>query len=135
MHIVTQKDLELHGREIVLKAMGQAISKAVTIAEIIKRRVPMLHQDTSISSISITDVWESIEKGLLPVEQTRHVSMISITLSAKELNKSSHGYQAPAHDQQIRPQNRYQSQQFPPRQPRGFYNDGGYEGDIYEALE
>lgn len=76
-----------------MKAMGQAISKAVAIAEIIKvafsgldgflpllllfflllndlnllqRRVPILHQDTAISSVSITDVWEPIEEGLLP---------------------------------------------------------------------
>ncbi|KAL6982409.1 hypothetical protein U1Q18_045669, partial [Sarracenia purpurea var. burkii] len=56
---------ESRGREIVLKAMGQAISKIVAIAEIIKRRIPRLHQDTSISSVSITDVWEPIEEGLL----------------------------------------------------------------------
>lgn len=76
--------------------MGQAISKTVAIAEIIKvfsptsvsdifqlcyqedflkylslliliqRRVPRLHQDTTINSVSITDVWEPIEEGLLP---------------------------------------------------------------------
>ncbi|KAF0912895.1 hypothetical protein E2562_019475 [Oryza meyeriana var. granulata] len=75
-------------KEIVLKAMGQAISKTVAIAEIIKKRIPGLHQDTSISSVSITDVWEPIEEGLVPLEMTRHVSMISISLSPKELNKS-----------------------------------------------
>ncbi|URE32684.1 Thaumatin family [Musa troglodytarum] len=53
-------------REIVLKAMGQAISKAVAIAELIKKRNPHLHQDISISSVSITDVWEPIEEGLVP---------------------------------------------------------------------
>lgn len=77
--------------EIVLKAMGQAISKAVAIAEIIKRRVPGLHQITAISSTSITDVWEPIEEGLLPLETTRHVSMITITLSLKELDATA-GY-------------------------------------------
>ncbi|URE30670.1 Alba [Musa troglodytarum] len=55
---------ERRGREIVLKAMGQAISKAVAIAEIIKKRFPGLYQDTAISSVSITDVWEPIEEGL-----------------------------------------------------------------------
>ncbi|URE30666.1 Alba [Musa troglodytarum] len=54
---------ERRGREIVLKAMGQAISKAVAIAEIIKKRFPGLYQDTAISSVSITDVWEPIEEG------------------------------------------------------------------------
>ncbi|URE29268.1 Alba [Musa troglodytarum] len=57
---------ETRVREIVLKAMGQAISKAVAIAEIIKKRNPGLYQDTTISSVSITDVWEPIEEGLVP---------------------------------------------------------------------
>ncbi|XP_075491658.1 uncharacterized protein LOC142529863, partial [Primulina tabacum] len=78
-------------KEIVLKAMGQAINKTVAIAEIIKRRMPRLHQDTAISSVSVTDTFEPIEEGLEIVEQTRHVSMISITLSLKELNKNSPG--------------------------------------------
>ena len=72
--------------------MGQAISKSVAVAEIIKvillfalyrcikanqsttydklslkqKRIPGLHQDTNISSVSITDVWEPIEEGLVP---------------------------------------------------------------------
>ena len=75
-----------------MKAMGQAISKSVAVAEIIKvillspsiifvsfvkasiydklylkqKRIPGLHQDTNISSVSITDVWEPIEEGLHP---------------------------------------------------------------------
>lgn len=81
--------------EISLKAMGQAISKTVAVAEILKRRVPGLHQTTTISSTSIVDVWEPIEEGLLPLETTRHVSMISITLTTKELDMKSPGYQAP----------------------------------------
>uniref|UniRef100_A0A453HBF7 DNA/RNA-binding protein Alba-like domain-containing protein n=1 Tax=Aegilops tauschii subsp. strangulata TaxID=200361 RepID=A0A453HBF7_AEGTS len=54
-------------KEIVLKAMGQAISKSVAVTEIIKKRVPGLYQDTNISSVSITDVWEPIEEGLVPL--------------------------------------------------------------------
>lgn len=33
----------------------------------IQKRIPGLHQDTSISSVSITDVWEPIEEGLVPL--------------------------------------------------------------------
>ncbi|URE29269.1 Alba [Musa troglodytarum] len=106
---------ETRVREIVLKAMGQAISKAVAIAEIIKKRNPGLYQDTTISSVSITDVWEPIEEGLVPLETTRHVSMISISLSTRELNKNSPGYQAPL--EQPRRQQRYQQpQQFQQQQ-------------------
>ncbi|KAI3449873.1 hypothetical protein Pfo_006538 [Paulownia fortunei] len=117
-------------KEIVLKAMGQAISKTVAIAEIVKRRIPRLHQDTSISSVRITDTFEPIEEGLQTVEQTRHVSMISITLSTKELNKNSPGYQAPSHVNQTKQHYNYQSQQQqPPRQALAVYNSGN--GDTY----
>ncbi|XP_038887993.1 translation initiation factor IF-2-like isoform X3 [Benincasa hispida] len=116
-HLVEDKRV----REIVLKAMGQAISKAVAIAEILKKRTPRLHQETSISSVSITDVWEPIEEGLVPVEMTRHVSMISITLSNRELNKNSPGYQASQFVEQPKQQyNQQQHQQ--PRQSRPYYN-------------
>ncbi|KAI3782904.1 hypothetical protein L2E82_12962 [Cichorium intybus] len=127
---------ERRGKEIVFKAMGQAISKTVQIAEIIKRNIPRLHQDTQISSISITDVWEPIEEGLFPVEMTRQVSMISITLSTKELNKNSPGYQAPLYVERPRPQyNNYQRQQ-QPRNTQQAYNavseepyGGNYHGN------
>lgn len=38
--------------------------KIVTIAEILKRRVPGLHQITRVHSTEVTDVWEPIEEGL-----------------------------------------------------------------------
>ncbi|KAK0577446.1 hypothetical protein LWI29_033062 [Acer saccharum] len=75
--------------------MGRAINKTVTIVELIKRRIVGLHQNTAIGSTDITDTWEPLEEGLLPLETTRHVSMITITLSMKELNTSSVGYQPP----------------------------------------
>jgi DNA-binding protein Alba len=89
--------------EIVLKAMGRAINKTVTIAEIIKRRIASLHQNTAIGSTDITDLWEPLEEGLLPLETTRHVSMITITLSTKELDKTSIGYQPPLPADQVKP--------------------------------
>lgn len=91
--------------EIVLKAMGRAINKTVTIAELIKRRIPDLHQNTIIGSTDITDTWEPLEEGLLPLETTRHVSMITITLSTKELDTSSTGYQPPLPADQVKPWN------------------------------
>ncbi|GMP44623.1 hypothetical protein CsSME_00013476 [Camellia sinensis var. sinensis] len=81
--------------EVVFKAMGRAINKTVTIVELIKRRIVGLHQITSIGSTDITDTWEPLEEGLLPLETTRHVSMITISLSKEELNTSSVGYQSP----------------------------------------
>ncbi|CAN1269772.1 Ribonuclease P protein subunit p25-like protein [Linum perenne] len=116
-----------HAKEIVLKAMGQAISKTVSIAESIKRRNPRLHQDTGISSVSITDVWEPIEEGLVPVEQTRQVSMITITLSFNELDKNSPGYQAPQAGEQSKQQYQQQPQFRQARVPYYEEVEGGEE--------
>uniref|UniRef100_A0A5B6ZHS3 DNA/RNA-binding protein Alba-like domain-containing protein n=1 Tax=Davidia involucrata TaxID=16924 RepID=A0A5B6ZHS3_DAVIN len=82
--------------------MGRAINKTVTIVELIKRRIVGLHQITSIGSTDITDTWEPLEEGLLPLETTRHVSMITITLSKEELNTSSVGYQPPLPAEQVK---------------------------------
>uniref|UniRef100_A0ACD5YWT5 Uncharacterized protein n=1 Tax=Avena sativa TaxID=4498 RepID=A0ACD5YWT5_AVESA len=89
--------------EIVIKAMGRAISKTVDIVERLKRRIAGLHQNTSIESIDITNTWEPLEEGLVLLETTRRVSLISITLSKKELDTASPGYQPPIPDDQVRP--------------------------------
>uniref|UniRef100_A0A2N9HPX6 DNA/RNA-binding protein Alba-like domain-containing protein n=1 Tax=Fagus sylvatica TaxID=28930 RepID=A0A2N9HPX6_FAGSY len=99
---------EKGSNEIALKAMGRAINKTVMIAELIKRRIAGLHQNTSIGSTDITDVWEPLEEGLLPLETTRHVSMITITFSRKELDTSSTGYQPPIPVDQVKPLNEYE---------------------------
>ncbi|XP_042458067.1 TATA-binding protein-associated factor 2N-like [Zingiber officinale] len=101
---------------IVLKAMGMAISKAVAATEIIKKWNPHLHQDVSISSVSITDVWEPIEEGLVPLETKRLVSVISITLSIIEPKKKTPGYQAPAQVEQPKRQQKSQQLQQPQQQ-------------------
>ncbi|XP_076940808.1 uncharacterized protein LOC143610121 [Bidens hawaiensis] len=88
--------------EVVFKAMGRAINKTVTIVELIKRRIVGLHQITSIGSTDITDTWEPLEEGLLPLETTRHVSMITVTLSKTELDTSSIGYQPPLPADQVK---------------------------------
>jgi len=90
---------------IVLKAMGRAINKTVTIAEIIKRRIPNLHQQTTIDSTDIVDVWEPIEEGLDRLETTRHVSSIQILLSTEKLDPDLVGYQEPLPEDQVKPSN------------------------------
>jgi DNA-binding protein len=64
----------------MLKAMGRAIHKAVTIAEILKRKIP-LHQWNVLSSMEMIDRYEPIEEGLDMVENRRYVSCLTITLS------------------------------------------------------
>jgi len=94
---------ENKGAEVVLRAMGRAINNTVTIAEILKRRIPGLHQITKIDSTDIKSVWEPLEEGLDRVETTRHVSSIMITLSQTPLDPKNPGYQPPIPENQMRP--------------------------------
>ncbi|PON93950.1 DNA/RNA-binding protein Alba-like [Trema orientale] len=117
---------EKGSNEIVFKAMGRAINKTVTIVELIKRRIVGLHQNTSIGSTDITDTWEPLEEGLLPLETTRHVSMILITLSKNELNKSLPGYQPPLPADQVKASTEfdYEGEGSPSGRGRGRNNRG-----------
>lgn len=76
--------------------MGRAINKAVTIAEILKRKMP-LHQSNSLSSVEMVDVFEPLEEGLDTVTSRRFVSCMKITLSktAEGIDKNDIGYQPP----------------------------------------
>ncbi|KAL8459184.1 hypothetical protein ACS0TY_036597 [Phlomoides rotata] len=93
---------EKGSEEIVFKAMGRAINKTVTIVELIKRRIVGLHQITAIQSTDITDTWEPLEEGLQTLETTRKVSMVTITLSKKELDTANIGYQTPIPADQVK---------------------------------
>lgn len=72
-------------------------------AEIIKRRIMGLHQNTQIGSVDITDTWEPLEEGLNRLETTRHVSVITITLSTAMLDTTTVGYQAPIENELVKP--------------------------------
>ena len=74
--------------------MGRAINKAVTIAEILKRKMP-LHQVNHLTSSEIIDVFEPLEEGLDVVESKRHVSCMTITLSTSNegVDSKDIGYQ------------------------------------------
>mmetsp|Transcript_88467 Transcript_88467/g.255234 ORF Transcript_88467/g.255234 Transcript_88467/m.255234 type:complete len:156 (-) Transcript_88467:484-951(-) len=89
---------------IVLKAMGRAINKAVTIAEILKRKMP-LHQVNSLNSVEMIDVFEPLEEGLDTVTSRRYVSCMKITLSkTKEgVDPNDIGYQPPLPTAEMHP--------------------------------
>jgi hypothetical protein len=74
--------------------MGRAINKAVTIAEILKRKMP-LHQVNRLTSSEIIDVFEPLEEGLDVVLNKRYVSCMTITLSATKegIDENDIGYQ------------------------------------------
>lgn len=91
-------------RHVELKAMGKAINKAVTIAEILKRKMP-LHQITALSSCEIVNVYEPLEEGLDTVVNQHYVSCLTITLSTDLTDIDIHniGYQPPLSLSEMQP--------------------------------
>jgi len=86
---------ELNKTKIVITATGNALTKAVTSGEVIKRRFKGLHQITKIGSTDIVDEYEPLEEGLDNVTDTRSVPFIEITLSKEALDTADKGYQPP----------------------------------------
>ena len=84
--------------------MGKAINKAVTIAEILKRKMP-LHQITALSSCEIVNVYEPLEEGLDTVVNQHYVSCLTITLSIDLAGIDIHdiGYQPPLSLSEMQP--------------------------------
>ncbi|KAF9202820.1 hypothetical protein BGZ59_001967 [Podila verticillata] len=69
---------------LTIKAQGRAISKAVTVAEILKRRLEgSLHQFTEIGQITEQEIWDPNEDkpNLDPLIVSRHRPTIRIRLS------------------------------------------------------
>merc|ERR1712203_819524 len=86
---------ELEKKYIVIAATGNALTKAVTSAEVIKRRFKGLHQITKLGSQEIVDEYEPLEEGLDKVTETRSMPFLEITLSKEPLDASDKGYQPP----------------------------------------
>src|SRR6056297_388495 len=90
---------ERKARAVAIKGMGRAIHKAVAVAQVLKHRIPGLHQRTDIDSLPFKEMWAPLEEGLDPVESTRYISSVLITLSKDRPPASlceAPGYQPPA---------------------------------------
>ncbi|XP_069814192.1 ribonuclease P protein subunit p25 [Dendropsophus ebraccatus] len=85
--------------QIIFGAYGQAVTKAITCAEILKRKVSGLHQITKIQYKTLQEVWE--QKG--PVIKYpgpcltvyKNCPSIYILLSKYPLDPQEDGYQPP----------------------------------------
>ncbi|KAK2845175.1 hypothetical protein Q5P01_011834 [Channa striata] len=84
-------------KQIVFTASGKGVSKAITCAEIVKRRIKSLHQLTKLLYSTVVEVWEPLEPaaGLDSLTVSRNLPAIWILLSKEPLDCSQHGYQAP----------------------------------------
>ncbi|GER40853.1 ribonuclease P protein subunit p25 [Striga asiatica] len=88
--------------EIRITSQGRMRSYITYALTLLQRRIVGLHQITAIQSTDITDTWEPLEEGLQTLETTRKVSMVTITLSKKELDKANIGYQPPIPADQVK---------------------------------
>merc|ERR1712060_44196 len=88
-------------KTITITGTGNAITKAVTLAEVAKRRFKGLHQITSLSTTEIVDEYEPLEEGLDKVTETRTLACIEIKLSMEPLDTSDKGYQAPLPESEV----------------------------------
>merc|ERR1712107_444204 len=92
---------ELGKSEVTITGSGNAITKAVQLAEVVKRRFKGLHQITSLRTQEFLDEYEPLEEGLDRVIDTRTVSVIDIKLSKAPLDTSDKGYQPPIDESQV----------------------------------
>ena len=63
--------------------MGNAMAKMVTIVEIVKHRIPGLHQSNSIEMQMFKDEYKPKEEGLDNLELERKVTCFRCQLSLK----------------------------------------------------
>jgi DNA-binding protein len=64
----------------VVSASGPQVTKAVTVAELLKKRQSNLKQHTEIKYVRVEDVWEPDQTELDQLKVTRKIPALSITL-------------------------------------------------------
>uniref|UniRef100_A0A8C5F4N5 DNA/RNA-binding protein Alba-like domain-containing protein n=1 Tax=Gadus morhua TaxID=8049 RepID=A0A8C5F4N5_GADMO len=82
-------------RQVVFTGSGRAVTKTITCAEIMKRKVGSLHQLTKLRYKGVKEVWESHDGGASEMTVHRTVPSISILLSKDPLDPREPGYQPP----------------------------------------
>eukprot|EP01064_Diplonema_japonicum_P015668 TRINITY_DN2343_c1_g2_i1.p1 TRINITY_DN2343_c1_g2~~TRINITY_DN2343_c1_g2_i1.p1 ORF type:complete len:320 (+),score=58.03 TRINITY_DN2343_c1_g2_i1:48-1007(+) len=94
-------------RTLTIKGLGAVVSKTITVAEMIKRRVKGLHQITALEPTVIVDKYVAKDEpaeGEEPLPEKsveRTVHLMEITLSLDELDTSNLGYQPPLPEEEV----------------------------------
>ena len=73
--------LEKKQPELIIKSTGNAIPKAVILAETLKRRIKGLHQDNKVQTIESTETYEPLEEGLDTITINKRLTSLEIVLS------------------------------------------------------
>ncbi|XP_060079290.1 ribonuclease P protein subunit p25-like protein isoform X2 [Ylistrum balloti] len=82
-------------KQMTWNASGQAIGKAISCAEIMKRKNKSLHQITKLMNRRVEEYWEPKLEGLDRLKVNRDIPAICILLSKDQLDTTDPGYQAP----------------------------------------
>ncbi|KAG8225872.1 hypothetical protein J437_LFUL004802 [Ladona fulva] len=86
----------LKDEQVVLwTGSGPAVIKAISCAEIMKRKFNNLHQITKLCFRKVTETWDPISDGLDELVVEREVPTIHILLSKDALDSNELGYQPP----------------------------------------
>jgi DNA-binding protein len=93
---------ELNKAEVLVTGTGNAVAKAVQLAEVVKRRVKGLHQITNLRMTEIVDEYEPLEEGLDTVTETRSIPCVHIVLSKEKLDETDKGYQPPLDEAEVK---------------------------------
>ncbi|NP_001338628.1 ribonuclease P protein subunit p25b [Danio rerio] len=88
-------------RQVVFSGSGRAVTKTITCAEIMKRKMPGLHQISKLQYRGLREVWESQDRGDAQVTVHRTLPSISILLSKDPLDPLEPGYQPPEDHQDL----------------------------------
>ena len=128
-------------KRIVIKALGNAVFKAINAAELIKRKFAGLHQINEVQSHEVQETFEPYEEGLDTINRSRTLTMLVITLSMDPLDTSHYGYQPPLGPDDVepyqadKPARRGAPKQYRGPSPRGYRGGprggprgGGYRG-------
>ena len=98
LHVLNEKKLDT----ILIKASGQAISKACIVAEVLRQRVPGLALISKITNTKFTDVYQPKEQGLDEVKVEKTLAVLELTLKTQPTPEDEQlaGYNAPLSEEE-----------------------------------
>nr|CAG4639702.1 EOG090X0KMN [Daphnia magna] len=88
-------------RSQVWTGVGPAIGKCISCVEIMKRKIPNLHQITKISYHKCEEYWNPKNNELDPIRIVRNIPVLHVLLSSDSLDSTVPGYQLSQPSQNI----------------------------------
>jgi DNA-binding protein len=98
LYVLNEKKLDT----IVIKASGQAISKACIVAEVLRQRIAGLALISKITNTKFTDIYKPKEQGLDEVKVEKTLAVLELTLKTKPTSEDEKlpGYNAPLSEEE-----------------------------------